>query len=284
MITEVKQVTTRDNYKLHCSIIENGSPVWLIVSHGLGEHGKRHEYLFKYFSQYFNICIYDLRGHGQSSGKRGHVEEFSEFTDDLHEVISFVKTEYAMNRYVLYGHSMGALITSSYMQKTAQEAMYPEKVFLSAPPVAGAGPIGKFFSIAPLGLPTFLSNIKGSVPLGGMLDITKLSHDSRVYEDYIKDELNVLKIHTRLFFNILKEAREVFSKPLRVNCDLYCAVGTADVLIDPQGLINYFENIEKNATLFKVNDAYHEMHNEIEKYRKPYIDFLRESLMKSIYS
>ncbi len=240
MIAEVKQITTRDNYKLHCSIIENGSPVWLIVSHGLGEHGDRHSYFFEYFSQYFNICIYDLRGHGKSSGKRGHLEEFSEFTDDLQEVVQYIKSEYSMKRYVLFGHSMGALVTSSFMQKTVKTDSYPEKVFLSAPPVAAAGPLGKIFAVAPLSVPTFLSEIKSSVALAGMLDIKKLSHDTRVYEDYIRDELNVLKIHTRLFFNILKEAREVFSKPLRVSCDLYCAVGTSDVLIDPNALIHYF--------------------------------------------
>lgn len=284
MISEVKQVHTADGEKLHCSIIENGSPVWIVVTHGLGEHGARHNYFQKYFSQYFNICIWDLRGHGLSSGKRAYVENFGDFTNDLDEVISFLKQEYSMERYCLFGHSMGGLITASYMQKKANPQMYPEKVFLSAPPVAGPGPQGKLFSIAPLAFSRGLASLSMSFPLGGMLDIKKLSHDARVYESYVTDELNSLKIHTKLFFNILAEAREVFSKPLRVNCNLYVAIGTADVLVNPHALIDYFTHVEKNAKLFKNEGAYHEMHNEVEKYREPYMKFLKESLMESIYS
>lgn len=284
MITEVKQIHTADGEKLHCSIIENGSPVWIIVTHGLGEHGSRHDYFFKQFSQYFNICIYDLRGHGLSSGKRAHVNKFSEYTNDLDEVISFIKQEYSMDRFVLFGHSMGSLVTASYMQKKATSQMYPEKVFLSGPPVNGPGFEGKFFGIAPLALTKGLASIKASFPLGGMLDIKKLSHDARVYEHYIADDLNSLRIHTKLLFNILAEAREVFSKPLRINCNLYVAVGTEDALIGPQALIDYFTHVEKNAKLYKNEGAYHEMHNEVDKYCEPYMKFLKESLMESIYS
>jgi acylglycerol lipase len=284
MLTEIKTIHTQDKQKLHCSIIENGSPVWIVVTHGLGEHGARHDYFFKYFSQYFNICLYDLRGHGLSSGQRAYVNEFRDFTNDLEEVIAFLMKEYAMKRYVLFGHSMGGLITASYMQKNAQSLLYPEKVFLSAPPVAAPGPQGKFFSLAPLFLSRGLASLNASIALGGMLDIKKLSHDPRIYENYIADSLNSLKIQTKLFFNILAEAREVFSKPLRVNCNLYVAVGTKDVLIDPNALIEYFCTVEKNAKLLKVEGAYHEMHNEVEKFRDPYMKFLKESLMESIYT
>lgn len=279
MITEFKELQTKDGEKLHLSIVENGSPKWIIVTHGLGEHGGRHKYFFKLFSQYFNICTWDLRGHGKSSGKRGFVENFSDFTSDLDEVRNFLSVNYQMKDYILFGHSMGALITASYMQKRVKESHYPKKVFLSGPPVAASGALGKIFELAPLGFTKSLADLSSSAPLGGMLDIKKLSHDPRVYEAYIKDELNILKIHTKLFFNILAEAKDVFSRPLRVNCELYVATGTKDVLINPQALIRYFEKVEKNAILYKCEDAYHEIHNEIEKFKKPYFDFLKNSIL-----
>ncbi|MFT6632990.1 MAG: alpha-beta hydrolase superfamily lysophospholipase [Bacteriovoracaceae bacterium] len=283
MISEVKKVNLRDGETLHVDIVENGSPVWLVVTHGLGEHGERHHYMYDLFSQYFNICIYDLRGHGKSSGKRTYVENFKDFTSDLGEVLDYLKDNYSMNRYVLFGHSMGGLITASFMQNDVSKNLYPEKVFLSGPAVAGPGLLGKGFKLAPMKLMYGLKSLPASLPLEGLLDLSKLSHDPRVYESYITDPMNTLKVHTKLFLEILTEAREVFSRPLRINCDLFCAVGTNDGLVDPDSVIEYFTHVEKNAKLFKVDGGYHELHNEIQKYKTPYIEFLKESIMDSLF-
>jgi alpha-beta hydrolase superfamily lysophospholipase len=117
-----------------------------------------------------------------------------------------------------------------------------------------------------------------TIPLQGILDLKRLSHDRRVYESYVKDELCQLKIHSKLFFEVLKTSREVFSRPLRIECPLFVSIGTEDVLVHPKLLINYFTKVEKNAQLKIIEDGYHELHNEIEKYRKPYLNFLRHSL------
>ena len=114
-----------------------------------------------------------------------------------------------------------------------------------------------------------------------MLDISKLSHDPRVYEYYVTDELNTLKVHTKLFLEILYEARKVFSRPLRINCDLFCALGTNDYLVSSEVTINYFKTIEKNVKLKVIDGGYHELHNEIEKYRNDYLDFVKSSLMNN---
>lgn len=279
MISEQKTIPLKDGVNLHADIAENGTQIWIIVTHGLGEHSGRHHYIHKFFSQYFNICFYDLRGHGKSEGKRGHINKFSQFTSDLEDVISYLQQEYAMKRYVLFGHSMGGLITASFMQNKVSQNFYPEKVFLSAPASAAAGGLGKVFNLAPLKFMSTLASIPGSVPIGGILDLTKLSHDPRVFESYVTDELNILKIHTKLFFELLYEARRVFSRPLRISCDLFCATGTADEIVGCEHTINYFQNIEKNAKLKIIEGGYHELHNEINKYSSEYFDFLKDSIM-----
>lgn len=277
MNKEYREIISFDGTLLKCLIRETGSSQWLIVSHGLGEHSGRHEYLLKLFSQNFNIAIYDLRGHGKSGGKRAYVADFSEFLKDLHSVINYLKKEFSMTRYTLFGHSMGGLITAAYLQNMAPQDFYPEKVFLSSPAVAAPGLMGPLFSNAPKFLYDGLIKMP-TLPLEGLLDLKRLSHDSRVYEAYIKDDLNQLKIHSKLFFEILKTARDVFSRPLRAECPLYVSIGTGDALVNPKILIEYFENIEKRALLKIIEGGYHELHNEIEKYRKPYLNFLRHSL------
>lgn len=288
MISEAKAISTRDNLNLHCEMIENGSPVWIIVTHGLGEHCARHSHFFKVFSQYFNVCLYDLRGHGKSEGQRANIGSFQEYIDDLGEVIAYLKKEYGLKRHYLFGHSMGGLITASYMQQLglrqasdSQGEIYPEKVFLSSPAVAASGLLGEFFKFAPVKFNRGLAGIPLSVKLKGVLDIKKLSHDPRVYQNYIKDPLNSLKIHSHLFLEILAQSREVFSKPLRVDCELYVAIGSEDVLVNAPACIDYFTKVEKQAKLKVIEGAYHEMHNEIERYQGPYMKFLEDSFMGS---
>lgn len=277
MNNEYRDIISFDGTLLKCLIRETGSSKWLIVTHGLGEHLGRHEHLLKLFASTYNIAIYDLRGHGRSGGKRAYVEDFNHFFKDLDSVIEFFKKEFSMTNYTLLGHSMGGLITAGYVQNVAKKEFYPDKVFLSSPAVAGPGILGQAFSLAPKFLFDGLVRCP-TIPLQGVLDLKKLSHDSRVYEAYVKDEFCQLKIHSKLFFEVLKMGREVFSRPLRVECPLFVSIGTGDVLVNPKLLISYFTKVEKSAQLKVIEGGYHELHNEIEKFRKPFLNFLRQSL------
>ncbi len=277
MNNEYRDVITFDGTVLKCLVRETGSSKWLIVTHGLGEHLERHEYMLKIFSQNFNIAIYDLRGHGRSGGDRANVADFEFFSRDLQSVIDYLRKEFSLKQYVLFGHSMGGLITANYMQNSVQRNFYPEKVYLSSPAGFAPGLLGNIFAFTP---PLFFETMAKvpSIPIAGILDLHKLSHDSRVYEAYVTDELNILAVHLRLFMELSKTARNVFSRPLRIECPLFVSVGTGDGLVNAKLVKKYFTEIEKNAQLRCFEGGYHELHNEIDKYRKPYLNFLRESL------
>lgn len=278
MHNEYREIKSFDGTTLRCLVRENGSSKWLVVSHGLGEHSGRHEHMLKLFSQSFNIAIYDLRGHGKSEGQRAFVEDFGHFSKDLQAVLDYLRAQFNLNQYSLFGHSMGGLITAHYMQNTTFPAgEYPDKVYLSSPAVAAPGLMGPLFSLSPELFFDGLSKLP-SIPLAGMLNLKKLSHDTRVYEAYVKDELCQLKIHTKLFFELLKTARDVFSRPLRIECPLFCSVGSEDVLVNPKMIQSYFTDVEKNSQLKVFEGGYHELHNEIDKYKKPYLNYVRQSL------
>lgn len=284
MILEEKMIESFDGTKLRTLISERGSSVWIIITHGLGEHCERHQYFEENFSQYFNLLFYDLRGHGDSEGKRAYVENFDDFCKDLDVILNFLKEEYKCDKYYLFGHSMGGLITARYMQNFVSEEFYPEKVFLSSPAVAAPGVAGTIFHNGPKLIPTGLSKLPFSIPLKGTLDLKKLSHDKRVYQNYIKDPKNILAIESKLLFEIVNTAKDTFTRPLRVNCPLYCSIGTGDELVNVKILIEYFQNIEKNAELSVVEDGFHELHNEIERYKKPHMEFMKRVLMDSLFN
>jgi len=279
MIRDYKFLKTIDGKELHLEISEKGKPNWLIVTHGIGEHLERHSYMGELLGDSFNILKYDIRGHGRSQGsKRGYVEDFSLFYRDLEEVINYLKTSYKMEKYCLFGHSMGALITAGFMQNLASKEMYPEAVFLNAPPAGFTGLLGEAMNLSPLSFVGKLTSLPLSLKLGGLVDLTFLSHDPRVKENYINDEFNILKLHSKLLFEMIKASKEVFSRPLRITCPVFCSYGTEDKVVNIKQLENYLQMIDKSLKIKIIKGSYHEIHNEIEKYRGPYFKFLKESL------
>lgn len=275
---EKKFLVTRDNLKLNLEIFESSKDSWLIVTHGVGEHLGRHkDYVLELFSSDYNIAFYDLRGHGNSEGKKGWVAEFSHFYEDLSELIGFLKTDYKMENYSLFGHSMGALITAGFIQKNQMSSL-PERVFLNAPPASIPGFLGKVVDLVKSNWLEKLSEKGKGIYLKGLVDLNQLSHDKSIKDNYVNDELCLLSLNSALLFKMIREARNVFSKPLNVDYPVFCSVGSADKIVSAQALVEYFSFIEKNVRFKLIEGGYHEVHNEFDEYKKPYFDFLKSSL------
>jgi acylglycerol lipase len=275
MFTDKKFLKMRDGAELYTQVKESGSPVWIIATHGIGEHLERHKYLPEMFGHDFNIFQYDLRGHGRSTGRKAYISDFSLYMEDLLEITRFLKEKYRMNRYILFGHSMGALITCSFIQNYVDEHVYPERLVVNAPPVGAHGLLGDIVRYLPTTFFEGASQWKITLPLSGMVDLKYLSHDSRIKDDYIADPLNALKLESKLILELVKTSKKTFARPLRSKCPSFVSVGTADRVVGSKDLINYFTTVDKSFNLKVFDGSYHEIHNEIEKYRKPYFEHLK---------
>jgi acylglycerol lipase len=278
MAHEFFNLKLSDGLSLKLQIKEAGAPIWLIGTHGISEHMMRHQYLHQVFQGQYNILLYDLRGHGESEGERAHIKNFYQYMDDLQEIIQFLQDKYRMQRHVLFGHSMGALITAGYVQRLKSDSFWPEKVFVNAPPAGLPGPGGILLNFLPLKHLQQLARIRWWTRVGGVVNLKKLSHDPQVYLDYVRDPKVSLKISTQLGLQLCRASREVFSRSLNCKVPLYGAQGTQDVIVNPQATINFFQKIETKATFKIIKGGYHELHNEIKTYREPYLQFLKDSL------
>jgi alpha-beta hydrolase superfamily lysophospholipase len=284
MFMDHKFLKMKDGTELSVQIKEVGSPVWIIATHGIGEHLGRHKYIPELFGHDFNVFQYDLRGHGRSTGKRAWVSDFNLFMEDLKEIVKFLNEKYRMKRYILFGHSMGALITASFMQNFVDDDLYPERVILNAPPCGGAGLLGHVIKILPQQFFKGACDLPYSFPVGGLVDLAYLSHDPRVKEDYMRDELNSQKLESKLLFELMKTATETFSRPLRSKSANFISVGSGDRVVGKDDVIKYFSEVDKSFKLTVIDGAYHEIHNEIEKYRKPYLDYLKTAINESLFT
>ena len=269
----------RDGHKLRLASSDNNKDIWLIATHGLGEHGDRHGHLHKVFASSFNTVTYDLRGHGRSEGKSAYIDNFFTYIEDLQEILIHLREKHKMVKFVLFGHSMGGVIVCGYIKSLAHKDMYPSKIFLSAPPIDLIGIGGTVLKYVPSPLLFTFAGIPLSIPLVSTIDLRYLSHDPKVKESYIKDPFTHVAIHSKLLLNLLKSIREIFSEKVELQCPTFVAIGDGDRIVNPQAVCNYFTEVD-NCTLKIFHGAYHEMHNEIDKFKKPYIEFLKTSLTK----
>ena len=275
---EKKMIKMSDGIHIHAEIHESTKDRWLLVTHGIGEHLGRHKnYILDLFSSTHNIAFYDLRGHGISEGKKAWIDDFKVFYHDLSSVVEYLKKEYRLEKLSLFGHSMGGLITAGYIQQ-GQFLVKPDKVFLNAPPAGIPGFLGKLVNLVKTPWLKKLSEKQDGVYLKGLVDLKQLSHDQTVRENYISDDLCQLSLNTSLLLQMIKESREVFSKPFNFNGEIFCSVGSADKIVSAQSLVEYFSFIDKSVRFKLIEGSFHEIHNEINNYRDPYFEFLKTSL------
>lgn len=103
----------------------------ILIVHGLGEHSGRYEHVGDQMATAgIDVHAYDHRGMGGSSGRRGHVERWSELHDDLAERLAHVRAAAGTRPVVLYGHSMGGLIVAGYC---LSDRPRPDFAVLSSP-------------------------------------------------------------------------------------------------------------------------------------------------------
>jgi alpha-beta hydrolase superfamily lysophospholipase len=95
-----------------------GKPTGLVVvTHGYAEHaGRYRETAHALVKTGAGVVTYDCRGHGKSTGRRGHADRFVQYLDDLDAAIAWGRGECATlgvtdPKLVLVGHSHGSLIT-----------------------------------------------------------------------------------------------------------------------------------------------------------------------------
>ena len=276
-----KTITMYDGTTLFSKIHRSDAQAWLVVTHGIGEYCQRHEYFTELLGDKFNIFYYDLRGHGKSSGKRAYVEHFEDYVNDLSECIAYLKREESMQEYTLFGHSMGALITCAFAQSKMKESLLPKAIFVNAPPVGIPGALGWLVDLIPDALLARLASLHVSVALGGMVNLDFLSHDPKIKKEYLEDKNNILKLHSHLLLELIRFSREVFSKPITPNVMSFCSYGAQDGIIDVKALEEYFTKVEHSFHLYKIEGAFHEIHNETEPYQRTYFDYLNE-YMRSV--
>jgi len=240
----------------------------VVISHGLGEHSDRYSNIMNALAG-AGISFYalDHRGHGKSGGKRGHVDRYMKYVDDLKKLVdTLVKTENPGLPVILLGHSMGGLIAMRYALE------YPEDLkglILSAPALVPAVAVpgwkkslGRIFSVIAPGL-----------AMNNELDPADISSDPDVVQAYRDDPLVHDMVSARWYTEYLKSAAECLDRAGELTVPLLVFHGTDDRIVDFAGTVQVHESAtsrDKKKQLFE--GLYHETMNEVEHERVKVLD------------
>lgn len=154
----------------------------MLLVHGVSEHSGRWDHVARFFTAAgFEVHGYDLRGHGMSGGPQLDVERFDEHVADAAIMVGKVRSQLPL---VIYGHSMGGLITTLYAESDHAQ---PDLYVLSAPALGAdvAPPLRMAASV--------FGRVAPGLRMGTGIEGSQLSRDPRVGEAYFSDPLVYLK-------------------------------------------------------------------------------------------
>ena len=156
----------------------------IAVVHGYGEHSGRYERLARRLVPLgYSVYACDLRGHGLSPGRRGHIERFSEYLLDTAGFLRLVRTQERDRPLILLGHSLGGLIAARYAQDPAVDL--PGMV-LSSPFLRLKLPVPAWKTVAA----SALSRFAPALPMPSGLPLKWISHDTDIVEETRRDPLS----------------------------------------------------------------------------------------------
>ncbi len=224
----------------------------ILIVHGLGEHCGRYEHVGDFFvDRGFAVSAFDQRGHGASGGRRVHVDSFDEFLDDLEMVLATVPNDLPR---VIYGHSMGGLISTSYAVSGRPQ---PDLYVLSAPGLDADFPAPLIMAAKTLGglLPTVRlpNSVKGS----------QLSRDPAVGEAYFADPLVETKATARFGASGLRQMDVVSDRLDALKTPALVVHGADDEFVPPRASAPLAGVPGVERKLFP--GLRHEIHNEPEQ-------------------
>jgi lysophospholipase len=233
--------SARDGVRLFWHTERAASPTGHVaLLHGYAEHlGRQSEIMRALADRGYTVHLLDCRGHGQSGGKRAHVDRFDEYLSDLDVFLSRVRE--------LLDHPdavRGAVLASPYFR--LKLPVSPIKILA-----------GKL-----------ISRVLPSLPMRNELKPEQLTRDVRIQNATRADPL-YQQIATPRWYTESSAAQEtVLRRASEFVTPFLLLFGSADAIADPAAGKEFFEHATSKDKQQKQYDGFlHELFHEPERDR-----------------
>lgn len=263
--------------RLHYRAWEASAPRGVIVLvHGMFEHSRRYQEFGDVMAAHeLSTYAMDLRGHGASEGRRGHVRSFDLLLQDLdrfrREVEGLVPAQLPM---FLVGHSLGGLIALRYLQE------YDSPIrgsVITAPWLGTAVAVPRWQIL----LGHVLNRVMPAFPFPFHLDAAVLSRDPARVADYRDDPEIHSTITPRMFTEISSAIHLAVQQGDRIHVPIHFLLAGDDRLVDTARSLAFARSLpEEVVSVEVVPDSYHELIQETN--RSAVLTVIRERLLDQL--
>ncbi|MCB1140391.1 MAG: lysophospholipase, partial [Leptospiraceae bacterium] len=225
------ELNTADQKKLKAMYVPADKPeAFLVWIPGFAEHKDRYTHFGGWMAeQKVSFVALDLRGHGDSDGKRGFVKKFEDYFLDVDALLHWTRDVAGDLPFFLGSHSMGGLVAARYLERG--QLSRPVHAAVMTSPFLGLGvPVPGWKKL-------LAKTISGIIPAAAVpagLDPALLSHDENIVDAYKNDPLVFTKATARWFMEVVKHQADVISDASKIKLPIFVGQGGADQIVDVQ--------------------------------------------------
>lgn len=258
MNEKTTKILTPDNQELNLNIYtpDDIKPRIVILGiHGFGEFGERYKKVAEYFTgQGAAFYIHDQRGHGLTPGKRGVIDSYDSFLNDIDSIIEKIYEERGNIPLVLYGHSMGGNIAIRYLMSKNNN--------IAASVISS--PWLKLYKETPIFIVKIMERILGP-GFSIKAKIGYLSHDRDHLREVNSAGLYHNHISTTMARGVMESGLFILDNPDLLTTPTLLMSAELDNVVDLKAIEKFASSCSKNLEYIKWPDMFHELHNEKER-------------------
>lgn len=232
----------------------------LVINHGLYDHSGIYQHSIRFALEHqLAVLIFDLPGHGLSSGEPTEINSFDQYADVMASVLEQSQKLLPQPLYALSQSTGSATMLNYLWRYPFQDSARPsfKKIVVCAPLILGRGwNLGKFLYII---LRPCVTHLKRGV--------SKNSHDQQFIHFITNQDPLQPKALSLKWVGAMKAWRRQFCKFSEQQKEILIVQGTGDMSVDWRYNLPLIQRKLPNAKVVMIDDARHQLINESEKYR-----------------
>ncbi len=229
------------------SWLPGGDPrALLVIVHGQGDHSGRFGRLVEpLVAGGFGVYGFDQRGFGRSPGRKGHINRWEEYEEDVRAFLALVRSLQPGKQIFLYGYSLGSLVVLNHvLERTGGLS----GAIFSGLPIQ----LGQPASLARVLIARVFSRLWPTFTLSLDDDFSGVSRDATVLEALRQDPLHHGWVTARWGTELLAAIARVAQRAGDICLPVLFLHGSDDPAALASGVERYFAQVTYPEKMLKI--------------------------------